>query len=40
MKGILTIRDITKPVTLKVEYNGSTIDPWGKERKDLKFQER
>lgn len=30
--GDLTIRDITKPVELKVEYNGSTKDPWGQER--------
>lgn len=30
--GDLTIRDITKPVELKVEYNGSTKDPWGMER--------
>ncbi|QEC67490.1 YceI family protein [Panacibacter ginsenosidivorans] len=27
--GNLTIRDVTKPVTLDVTYNGSTIDPWG-----------
>jgi polyisoprenoid-binding protein YceI len=30
--GDLTIRDITKPIELKVEYNGSTKDPWGYER--------
>lgn len=30
--GDLTIRDVTKPVELKVEYNGSTKDPWGMER--------
>ncbi len=30
--GDFTIRDITKPVELKVEYNGSTKDPWGFER--------
>src|SRR3954453_14736575 len=30
--GDLTIRDITKPVELQVEYNGSTKDPWGQER--------
>jgi len=27
--GNLTIRDVTKPVTLDVTYNGSMIDPWG-----------
>jgi polyisoprenoid-binding protein YceI len=32
LTGDLTIRDITKPVELKVEYNGSTKDPWGFER--------
>lgn len=32
LKGDLTIRDITKPVTLEVDYNGSTKDPWGFER--------
>ncbi len=30
--GDFTIRDITKPIELTVEYNGSTKDPWGKER--------
>lgn len=32
MSGDLTIRDVTKPIELKVEYNGKTTDPWGKER--------
>lgn len=32
LKGDLTIRDITQPITLDVEYNGSTKDPWGFER--------
>jgi polyisoprenoid-binding protein YceI len=32
LKGDLTIRDITKPITLDVDYNGSTKDPWGFER--------
>lgn len=32
LTGDLTIRDITKPVRLKVEYNGTTKDPWGFER--------
>jgi polyisoprenoid-binding protein YceI len=27
--GDLTIRAITKPVTLSVEYHGSGVDPWG-----------
>lgn len=32
LTGDLTIRDVTKPIELKVEYNGSTKDPWGYER--------
>ena len=32
LTGDLTIRDVTKTVALKVEYNGSTKDPWGMER--------
>lgn len=30
--GDLTIRDITKPVTLDVVYGGAVTDPWGNER--------
>jgi polyisoprenoid-binding protein YceI len=29
LSGNLTIRDITKPVTLDVEFGGIVIDPWG-----------
>jgi polyisoprenoid-binding protein YceI len=32
LTGDLTIRDVTKSVNLKVEYNGSTVDPWGMTR--------
>ncbi len=32
LTGDLTIRDTTKSVTLDVDYNGSTKDPWGMER--------
>ena len=32
LTGDLTIRDVTKPVELKVEYNGATKDPWGQEK--------
>jgi polyisoprenoid-binding protein YceI len=28
----LTIRDVTKPITLDVEFGGRTRDPWGGER--------
>src|SRR5258705_10553434 len=30
--GDLTIRDITKPVEVEVEYGGVIIDPWGQKR--------
>jgi polyisoprenoid-binding protein YceI len=30
--GDLTIRDVTRPVTLDVEYCGAATDPWGKLR--------
>jgi len=30
--GHLTLKGITKPVKLKVEYNGITKDPWGGQR--------
>jgi len=30
--GDLTLRDVTQPVELQVEYNGSTKDPWGQQR--------
>lgn len=29
--GDLTIREVTKPVTLDVVYEGSAVDPWGNE---------
>ncbi len=32
LTGDLTIRDVTKPVTLDVEFEGTTKDPWGGER--------
>jgi polyisoprenoid-binding protein YceI len=30
--GDLTIRDVTRPITLDVVYEGSVIDPWGNEK--------
>lgn len=27
--GDLTLNQVTKPITLKVEFEGATIDPWG-----------
>jgi polyisoprenoid-binding protein YceI len=32
LTGDLTIKDITKPVTLDVEFNGVATDPWGNEK--------
>jgi polyisoprenoid-binding protein YceI len=29
LEGHMTIRDITKPVTLDVEFGGTIVDPWG-----------
>ncbi len=29
LNGDLTIKDVTKPVTLKVEHTGQAKDPWG-----------
>ena len=30
--GDLTLKGVTKPVKLHVEFNGTTSDPWGRER--------
>jgi len=32
LTGDLTIRDVTKPITLDVEFEGTTRDPWGGDR--------
>jgi polyisoprenoid-binding protein YceI len=32
VKGELTIRGVTRPVVLEVEYGGALRDPWGNER--------
>lgn len=32
LRGELTMKGVTKPVKLNVEFNGSTKDPWGGER--------
>ena len=29
LTGDLTLRGVTKPITLEVEFNGATPDPWG-----------
>lgn len=33
LKGNLTIRDFTKPITLDVEYGGEVKDPYGNQRR-------
>ncbi|RDV36589.1 polyisoprenoid-binding protein [Bradymonadaceae bacterium TMQ3] len=32
IEGNLTIRDVTKPVTLEAEFLGKAVDPWGNDR--------
>jgi polyisoprenoid-binding protein YceI len=32
LTGELTIRDVTRPITLDVKFEGQTKDPWGGER--------
>jgi polyisoprenoid-binding protein YceI len=32
LTGDLTIREVTRPITLKVTFEGQTKDPWGGER--------
>jgi len=32
LTGDLTIKDVTKPITLEVSFEGQTKDPWGGER--------
>lgn len=32
LNGELTIRDVTRPVSLDVDYHGKAVDPWGAQR--------
>ncbi|MDQ4144543.1 MAG: YceI family protein [Actinomycetota bacterium] len=32
LTGNLTLRGVTKPVTIEFEYLGAVLDPWGKQR--------
>ncbi len=32
LKGDLTIRDVTKTIELKADYNGAMVDPWGQSK--------
>jgi len=32
VEGLLMVRGVTRPVTLDVEFEGATVDPWGHER--------
>lgn len=38
--GNLTIRDVTKPVKLKVDFNGKVKDPWGNEKLGFNFSSK
>lgn len=40
LHGNLTMKGTTKPVTLNVEYNGITKDPWGGQRAGLNITGR
>ena len=37
LKGNLTIRDFTKPVSLNVTHGGHTLDPWGQQREGFEI---
>lgn len=32
LHGDLTIREVTKPITLNVEFGGTVVDPWGQQK--------
>ena len=38
LTGDLTIKGVTKPVTLDVEFNGTATDPWGNEKAAFEAQ--
>ncbi len=38
--GNLTIKDTTKPVTLKVEFGGIATDPWGNTKAGFTFESK
>jgi polyisoprenoid-binding protein YceI len=38
LHGDLTIRDVTKPITLNVEFGGTVIDPWGQTKAGFTVQ--
>lgn len=38
LSGELTIRDVTKPITLDVTYFGTTNDPWGNTKAGFKIK--
>lgn len=40
VEGDLTIRGVTRQVTLDVEYHGTTTDPWGQQRALLSARTR
>ncbi|MDX5324692.1 MAG: YceI family protein [Bacteroidota bacterium] len=38
LKGEMTIRDVTRPVTLRVEVGGVAVDPWGNTKAGFSFK--
>lgn len=40
LHGEMTIRDVTKPVVLKVEIGGVAVDPWGNTKAGFSFKSK
>lgn len=38
LTGEMTIRDVTKPVTIRVEVSGVAVDPWGNTKAGFSFK--
>jgi len=38
LNGDMTIRDVTKPVSLNVEFAGTAKDPWGQTKAGFTFE--
>ncbi|KAB2817444.1 MAG: polyisoprenoid-binding protein [Bacteroidetes bacterium] len=38
LTGEMTIRDVTKPVTIRIEVGGTVVDPWGNTKAAFSFK--
>jgi polyisoprenoid-binding protein YceI len=38
LEGVLTIRDVSKPISLNVEFNGIAVDPYGQTKAGFEIQ--